>query len=504
MAMSTMSSTLMRSSPSTRLSPKPSPLPAQHQGAPLPPWLVESLLSHTEKHLKVSCPPCMCGPMLIVVSIVTPASESHLNEPKNNTPGAFPDTPSNEDENYGVNPLPPTEGASNPVSVPAGEKVPPPGEVSSNSIHSAVTTSQGDYEKSGSSIPYIGGALAALGFGGAAVAKKGPLIPESSLPMGDDADKSLDAGPLVNSSGPNATTAEMAGRVPLEENKPSTEVDSAVPEPVKESIAEAHAAPEAAASSEAVQEKSAVEQELLKKVPTSDATGEHAPEIAAGAVGAGAVAVGAAAASVASPSSGVPEQVKESIAEAHAEPEATISTEAVKEKSAMEQELLKKVPEQEETGEPAPTIAAATSATAPAPTTESSSAAPGQATTAAAAVADGAEGIEPTEAVKTTVVPEKTEGDNTEYAPPHAPAAAPGVSGAAAAAVSDGAEDPTLLDEPAVQLGIKNDAEAAGTASEPAAAHDATTADAPRCHRTYYRCTGVEEGDCGRHTGCSH
>jgi hypothetical protein len=347
--------------------------------------------------------------------------------------------------------------------VPAGEKIPPLGEVTSNTIHSAVTTSEEAYEKGG--VGLFGGALAALGLGGTA-AKKENLIPESSLPMGENADKSLDAGPFISSSGPNTTTAELAGRVPLEDTKAQA-TTSTVPETVKESIAEAHVDPEATTSSEAVKEKAEVEQELLKKVPEDEATGEHAPNIAGAA---------------ASPASGVPDQVKESIVEAHADPEATTSAEAVKEKSEVEQELLKKVPEHEEAGEPAPTIAAATSATAPAPTGETSSTpAPGQLPTAAAAVADGTDGsAEQSEVAKTTVVPEKTEGDNTEYAPPHAPSAAPGVSTSAAAAISDGAEDPTLLDEPAVQLGIKNDTEATTAPStEPADAPKAAAPAAP-------------------------
>ena len=374
--------------------------------------------------------------MLNVVSHpVTPASDHHLNEPKVTTPGAFPETPANEKESYGVNPLPPTETAGNPINLPAGQPVPPLGNVTSNSTHSAVTTSQESYEKAGSGIPIIGGALAALGFGGAAAAaaasKKENLIPESSLPMGENADKSLGVTPFTSSAGANSTTSGLAGNVPLEEKKSATEVASAVPETVKESIAEAHASPEAATSTEAVKEKSAMEQELLKKVPENEATGDHAPTIAGGVAAAGA-AVGTAVAGVAAaatatasspasgtPATGVPEPVKESIAEAHAEPEATTSAEAVKEKSTVEQELLKKVPEQQGGGEPAPTIAAATSATAP-----------GHSTTAAAG--------------------------------------------------SESAADSTLLNEPAVQLGIQNDAEAAGTTTAPVAAAAATSTETPK------------------------
>ncbi|KAF2848448.1 carbohydrate-binding module family 48 protein [Plenodomus tracheiphilus IPT5] len=55
-----------------------------------------------------------------------------------------------------------------------------------------------------------------------------------------------------------------------------------VPDVVAESQNEAHASPEAAANSEAVTEKKAVEAELLKEVKTMDATGEPAPIAAIG------------------------------------------------------------------------------------------------------------------------------------------------------------------------------------------------------------------------------
>lgn len=281
----------------------------------------------------------------------------------------------NEPDSFSVNPIPATAGPGNPVDLPAGEKVPPPGDVTSNTIHSAVTTSQEDYEKTGSQLPFIGGALAgvaaALGAAEAAFSsdKKENLIPESSLPMGPGAGTAL-AGtePTVSSVGPTSTTAALAGQVPLEEPKAATVIDpqstsSTVPEVVKESIAEAHTDPEATTSAEAVKEKAEVEQELLKRVPTSEETGEPAPAIAAA----------AAATNAQKTTDVVPEVVKESIAEAHTDPEATTSAEAVKEKAEVEQELLKRVPTSEESGEPAPTIAAATAETAPAPTTGASS-----------------------------------------------------------------------------------------------------------------------------------
>ena len=114
--------------------------------------------------------------------------------------------------------------------------------------------------------------------------------------------------------------------------------------------------------------------------------------------------------------------MKESFAEAHQPPEAAGSEEAVKEKEAMEKELLQKVPSTDEARlSLLLRLAAATSETAPAPTEASSAvadSAPGQSNTAAAAVADGAGEDGNIEAPKPTTSTEKTEADNTEYAPP--------------------------------------------------------------------------------------
>ncbi|KAK0287565.1 Cruciform DNA binding protein [Friedmanniomyces endolithicus] len=171
------------------------------------------------------------------------------------------------------------------------------------------------------------------------------------------------------------------------------ETTSTVPEEVLHSQKEAHFDPEAAASPVAVEEKSAVEKELLEKVPTTTATGEPAPTLDAGsstaggssmptsgmsaagfgAAGLGAAGLGAAGLGAAGMAShehgaagGVPETVTESQREANFSPEAAAVPEAVQEKSAVEDELLTKVPTSTATGEPAPTIATEESAPAPA------------------------------------------------------------------------------------------------------------------------------------------
>ncbi|KAI0913942.1 hypothetical protein F4823DRAFT_574994 [Ustulina deusta] len=133
------------------------------------------------------------------------------------------------------------------------------------------------------------------------------------------------------------------------------EVSPEAPAEVKESITEAGTSPEAAANTEAVEEKKAVEAELLSQVKPVDsaANGEPREEV----------------------SPEIPVVVKESIAESGRSPEAATNTEAVEEKKAVETELLNEVKPVETAGEsaqkeaPAPTEALATPATTEAPAT---------------------------------------------------------------------------------------------------------------------------------------
>ena len=105
---------------------------------------------------------------------------------------------------------------------------------------------------------------------------------------------------------------------------------------------------------------------------------------------------------------------------------------------------------------------------------------PGTSTVAAAAVADGTErSATPALTDTAKAVPaEKTEGDATEYAPVSQGTTAPGVAPAAAAAISDGTEDPTLADEPAVQMMQQHDAQVT-EAAPVTATEDATTTETP-------------------------
>jgi hypothetical protein len=305
---------------------------------------------------------------------------------------------------FGVAPLPAFAGAVNPVKVAPGEKIPEPSMVTGNTINSSVTTDKESYEKSGGLgnapvLPPVVTPQAEREQNGTGVLDVPPIsknmIPESSLPMGAAGAGAYDASPMIQSSGAGSTTAQLAGAVPLESTK--------VPEVVKESQQEAGVEPEASAVPAEVQEKSAVEKELLgevKEAPsTSEGTGGKATadksekgvtagEAAAGIGGAAVVAGTTAAAYASSAANAVhsklpesvqnsinsinassssqptttakdtPEAVKESIAESGQGPEAAGNEQAVLEKKAVEKELLSEIKPETSTGEPAPKVGA--------------------------------------------------------------------------------------------------------------------------------------------------
>ncbi|KAJ5211793.1 uncharacterized protein N7498_003439 [Penicillium cinerascens] len=252
-------------------------------------------------------------------------------------PGSFPETPGQESEQtLSVNPIPASGGYGNPIKLNPGEKVPDPSSIHGNTVDSTVKLDKESYEKA-DSMP-LGSAgtqsdtVSSSAFAVPPVSTN--LIPESSLPMGGPAQRAAmtdqqkqsagglaqqaaaaDPGYTIQSAAPTSTTAALAAAVPLEKNKqPATEPDYTtqsaaptsttaalagavpleknaqtngtepsedVPKIVKESIADAHRDPEAAAYEEAVQEKKEVEQELQKKVDVNESAGTPAPTVSA-------------------------------------------------------------------------------------------------------------------------------------------------------------------------------------------------------------------------------
>ena len=262
----------------------------------------------------------------------------------NSTVRDDPSLKKDDNQTFGVAPLPATTGIGNPVSLQPGEKVPDPSSFTTNTVTSNVTLDKASYENSGAT-PQAGAESNTSGgaFSVPPISKN--MIPESSLPMGGQGTAEKDLGPVIQSAGAESSTAALAGQVPKEPR--------GVPEVVSESQQEAGVSPEAAGNKEAVKEKSAVEKELEGKVPEEAATSEG---------------TGGAGTSKDAAGSTVPGVVQESIAQANQSPEAAANEEVVGEKSAMEKELLKKTPTETMGGEPAPSSTAALTETAPAPT----------------------------------------------------------------------------------------------------------------------------------------
>lgn len=256
--------------------------------------------------------------------------------PNGDLPGSFPETPGQESEQtLSVNPIPASGGYGNPIKLNPGEKVPDPSSIHGNTVDSTVKLDKESYEKA-DSLP-LGSAgtqnetVSSSAFAVPPVSTN--LIPESSLPMGGPAQRAAmtdqqkqsagglaqqaaaDPGYTIQSAAPTSTTAALAADVPLEKNKqPATEPDYTtqsaaptsttaalagavpleknkqtngtepsedVPKIVKESMADAHRDPEAAANEDAVQEKKEVEQELHKKVDVNESAGTPAPTVSA-------------------------------------------------------------------------------------------------------------------------------------------------------------------------------------------------------------------------------
>ncbi|KYK58028.1 hypothetical protein DCS_05041 [Drechmeria coniospora] len=184
------------------------------------------------------------------VAATTAAAETPLRSDTatpSDVPGGFPVTPANEeDKTVSVNPLPAAAGAVNPISLKPGEKVPK--SVTAQDVKEHVKLDKESYEKSDALPAAVQAELPP-------VSKN--MIPESSLPMGNGNDVT------INSVGAGATTAALAGKVPLEPKVPAV---------VKESQEKAGFPPEASAVAAEVQDKAMVEEELKYKVKEVPAT----------------------------------------------------------------------------------------------------------------------------------------------------------------------------------------------------------------------------------------
>nr|POE56231.1 hypothetical protein CFP56_50775 [Quercus suber] len=319
------------------------------------------------------------------------------------------------EQTFGVSPLPATGGLGNPIQLTPGAPVPDASKHTSNTLQSKMKLDKASYENGGvangsseSGSAQIGAGAGLLGGATMLGDKTKGLIPESSMPMGEDTPASIandNVGPHISSVAPTSTTNELAGRVPLEPRSRDADpsISSVAPtsttnalagsvplEPrgapavVSESQEAARVDPEASAVPSAVEDKKEMESELQSKVPEAPATSEsgitsgNVVGMAAGGIAAaGAAAAGTASSfadrffgagvasgtddwNASSPSATTnqatetavaPALVTESQDKANVGPEASANPNAVEDKSAVENELQNKVPEAPATSE---------------------------------------------------------------------------------------------------------------------------------------------------------
>lgn len=201
-------------------------------------------------------------------------------------PGTFPETPAKEAESFSVNPIPASSGASNPVKLQPGEKVPNPSTTHENTVESTVRTDPEGYEQDASA--ELAG-LASASNPASNRRRQSKIIPESGLPVEGESVGLTDMGVTIETAAPAATTTDLASQVPLESQKKQTETGEGegagavneVPRVVRNSLSEAHRDPEAAASKGAVEEKKEFENELQQNVPLNESGGTPGPTTSA-------------------------------------------------------------------------------------------------------------------------------------------------------------------------------------------------------------------------------
>ena len=240
-------------------------------------------------------------------------------------PGAFPETPGLETGDFSVNPLPATDGASNPIKLAPGEKVPHPESFTGNTLTSGVHDD-----------PELVAADKAKG-------ESEPTFSVSPLPAfagGVNPIKSTPGESIPHPSSLTQNTIQSGVRTDKESYENSGGLGTA---PVLPDVVTPQA--ERDANGTGVLDLPPISKNLIPEssLPMGDAGGSYdaSPFVqSAGATSTTAALAGA----VPLESTKVPEVVKESQEKAGVDPEASAIPEEVKEKSAVEKELLKEVP----------------------------------------------------------------------------------------------------------------------------------------------------------------
>ena len=303
---------------------------------------------------------------------------------------------------FSVKPLPATSGIGNPIQLRPGDTLPDPTSYTRNTIQSNVTLDKGSYDKNSSvfQLPNVVTPQQERDAAGRGIFDVPPLtgatIPESSIPIGSGPSLEQDPGVTIQSAapesstaalagqvpleprsvprsseapdvtiqsvGPNSTTADLAGKVPLEPKKetkgsepPDVTIQSVGPNSTTADLAgqvpfEARSVPRSSEVPDVTIQSAgpnSTTADLAGKVPLdpkNETKAKEAPDVTVQTVGPNSTSANLAGQVPLEPH--VPHIVKESQQKAGFPPEASANSEAVREKTEVEQELESKVPEE--------------------------------------------------------------------------------------------------------------------------------------------------------------
>lgn len=126
------------------------------------------------------------------------------------------------DQLFSVKPLPATSDIGNPIQLKPGDILPDPTSYTQNTIQSNVTLDKGSYDQNSGvyQLPNVVTPQQERDAAGRGIfdvpSVAGIMIPESSLPIDSGPSLEQDPGVTIQSAAPNSSTAALAGQVPLE------------------------------------------------------------------------------------------------------------------------------------------------------------------------------------------------------------------------------------------------------------------------------------------------
>lgn len=125
-------------------------------------------------------------------------------------------------KSFSIKPLPATSDIGNPIQLNPGDTLPDPTSYTQNTIQSNVTVDKGSYDQNSRvyQLPNVVTPQQERDAAGRGIFDlppvTGPIIPESSLPIGSGPSLEQDPGVTIQSAAPKSSTAALAGQVPLE------------------------------------------------------------------------------------------------------------------------------------------------------------------------------------------------------------------------------------------------------------------------------------------------